>query len=149
MNNLNSLAYKAGLRFTSMLLFAVAVGAGSAGAETFQRGGSMATIEQSGGNGTSKTQVVPYEDGQKIITQDGSSTDITIQRSASSPQHDYGREQPQSGENRFDRRSIEGGFSGQAPDERSAATCSGCVTSSASEEFKRRMLDRMDNRFLP
>ncbi len=149
MKDSNTLVYKAGLGFTGFLLFSVAVGAGLVGAETFQRGGSTATIEQSGGHGASSTQVVTYEDGQKIITQDGSSTDITIQRSASPSPHDDGREQSQLGEDRFDRRSIEMRFSGSATDERRPATCSGCVTSRTGEEFKRRMLDRMDNRFLP
>ena len=149
MNNSTSSVRKAGLRLISILLFSVAVGAGLVGAETFQRGGSTATIEQSGGNGESNTQVIPYADGQKIITHDGSSTDITIQRSAGSPPPDFSREQPQTGADRFDRRSIEERFSSSGPRERSADTCSGCVTSSAGEEFKRRMLDRMGNHFLP
>jgi len=44
---------------------------GSAAAETFQHGGSTTTIEQSGGSGASRSQVIRDKDGQTIITETG------------------------------------------------------------------------------
>jgi len=49
-------------------------------AETYSHGNSTSTIQQRGGSGTSQSRIERYPDGQKIITRDGNSTDITIQR---------------------------------------------------------------------
>lgn len=49
-------------------------------AETYSHGNSTSTIQQRGGNGASQSRIERYPDGQKIITRDGNSTDITIQR---------------------------------------------------------------------
>jgi hypothetical protein len=78
MKTSNSSVGKAGQGSIGLILLSVAVGAGSARAETFQHGGSTATIAQSGGD-TSRSEVTRCGDGQKIVTQDGNSTDITIQ----------------------------------------------------------------------
>ncbi len=59
------------------IVIVASIGAGSA--ETYRYGGSTAVIEQSGG-GKSTSWVTRYRDGQRIITHDGHSTDITIQR---------------------------------------------------------------------
>jgi hypothetical protein len=67
---------KAALGGGGLILLSLALG--SASADTFRYGGSTATIEQ-GGDGTSRSEVTRYQDGQKIVTQDGNSTDITIQ----------------------------------------------------------------------
>ena len=82
---------KTGWRVTSVVLVAVAVGVG---AETFQSDGSTTTIEQSGGRGPSHSQVIRDQDGQTLITRDGSSTDITIQRRSGAPSADDGSEDP-------------------------------------------------------
>ncbi len=136
------LVVKAGFRFTGLVLVSSVIGAGSVGAETYRHGGSTATIEQSGGNGTSKTRIFSDKEGQTIISEDGSSTDITIQRSADSPRSADSWGYSQSGEDRFDRRSIEERFSGIDIGARSAGTDSEYGSPSTSEEFKRRMLDR-------
>ena len=96
MKTSSSSACKAGLRLTGFVLLSAAVGACSAGAETFQHGGSTTIIQQSGGNSTSTSEVTRYADGQRIITQDGSSTDITVQRSGDYPPSNVGWEHPDS-----------------------------------------------------
>jgi len=143
MNTSNSAVRKAGLRFTGVILLSVSIGGGSAAAETFQHGGSTATIEQSGGSGASKSQVTRYQDGQKIITQDGSSTDVTIQGSVGSLPPDSVWEHPTPSADRFDRSWIEKRFSRTAPDGGSADDRSECPASSAREAFKQQMLERM------
>jgi len=143
MKTSSSSACKAGLRLTGFVLLSAAVGACSAGAETFQHGGSTTIIQQSGGNGTSTSKVTRYEDGQRIITQDGSSTDITVQRSGDYPPSNVGWEHPDSSADRFDRSSIEERFSHSDSDRRSASDCSGCTASSTREAFKQQMLERM------
>ena len=81
MKTSNASRHKAGLVATGLILLSVVFGMSAAGAQAFRNGGSMAIIEQSGG-GTSRSEVIRYQDGQKIVTRDGGSTDITIQGSA-------------------------------------------------------------------
>jgi hypothetical protein len=133
---------KAGPGFTGLLLFSVVAGAGSASADTYQHGGSTATIEQSG-SGSSRSEVTRYKDGQKIITQDGNSTDITIQGDGSSPAPDYGWGYSYWGDDRFDRQRIEERFS------RGADDYSEFTVSREREAFKQRMFERMGSRFSP
>ncbi len=142
MNTSNSSACKRGFGLIGLILLTVAVGAGSARAETFRHGGSTATIEQSG-DGTSKSEITRYKDGQKIVTQNGNSTDITIQGGSGSPVPDYGRGYSEWGDDRFDRQRMEERFS------RGADDYSEFTTSSEREAFKQQMLDRTRSRFLP
>jgi len=133
---------KAGQGFIGLILLSVAVGAGSARAETFQHGGSTTTIEQSGG-GTSRSEVTPYRDGQKIVTQDGNSTDITIQGGSGSQAPNFGWKYSEWGDDRFDRQELEERFSGFAdgyPE---------FTVSSEREAFKQMMRERMRSRFRP
>jgi|GEM_PF-1539592 len=143
MNPSNSAVKKADWRFTGVVLLSVAIGTGTASAETFQYGGSTATIEQSGGRGTSHSQVIRDQDGQTIITRDGNSTDITVQRHSDAPSPDDGGEPPPATANRFDRSGIEQRFSHQAPDRGSADDCPASRGSSLREAFKQQMLERM------
>jgi hypothetical protein len=143
MNTSNSAVRKAGLRFTGVILLSVAIGGGSAGAEIFQHGGSTTTIEQSGGSGASRSQVIRDKDGQTIITRDGNSTDITVQRRSGAPSADDGGEPPPAAADRFDRSWIEQRFSRTAPDGGSADDRSECPASSVREAFKQQMLERM------
>jgi len=148
MKTSSSSVCKAGPGFTSLLLFSVVVGAASVSADTYQHGGSEATIEQSG-SGASRAEVTRYKDGQKIITQDGNSTDITIQRDSSSPASDYGWGYSYRGDDRLDRQRIEERFSRAAPNARGADDYPESMLSSDREAFKQRMLDRMRGRFPP
>lgn len=76
------------------------VAAGAVTAQTYQSGGSTTVIEQKGG-GASQSRVTVYPDGQKVITRDGQSTDISIQRgSASSSAAAYGADRFGEGEER-------------------------------------------------
>lgn len=142
MKTSSSSVCKSGLGFTGLILLSLAVGAGWARAETFRHGGSAVTIEQSGG-GTSRSKVTRYKDGQKIITQDGNSTDITIQGDGSSPTPDYGWGYSYWGDDRFDRQRIEERFS------RGADDYSEFTVSREHEAFKQRMFERMGSRFSP
>jgi hypothetical protein len=133
---------KAGPGFTGLLLFSVVAGAGSASADTYQHGGSTATIEQSG-SGSSRSEVTRYKDGQKIVTKNGNSTDITIQGGSGSPAPDYGWGYPYWGDDPFDSQRIEERFS------RGADSYSRSSLSSEREAFKQQMLDRMRSGFRP
>jgi hypothetical protein len=119
----------AALGVGGLILLSLAVGAGPASADTFRHGGSTATIEQSG-NGTSRSEVSRYQDGQKIVTQDGTSTDITIQGGSGSL-----------GDDRFDRQRIEERFA------RGADAFPEFTVSGEREAFKQQMLDRVRSRF--
>lgn len=134
---------------TGILFVSAIIGAGSASAETYQYGGSTAIIHQRGGSGKSESHVTRYKDGQRIITQDGSSTDITIQRGASFLPLDNSREYPETGIDCCDRRFIEERFSRIDLDDQSGGNCAKGKPSCASDDFKQRMLDRMRRYFLP
>ena len=119
-----------------MVFVAAIVSAGSISAETYRQGNSTATIEQSGGSGKSESRIRRYKDGQTIITQDGDSTDITIQREHGFSSPDYSMEYP---DYFFYRRSLEERFSGIDPDDRRSAD--------TADDFKQRMLNRMRGDF--
>ena len=142
MKTSNSSACKGGFGLIGLILLTVAVAAGSARAETFRQDGSTATIEQSGG-GTSRSEITRYQDGQKIVTQDGNSTDITIQGGSGSPAPDYGWEYSEWGNDRFDRQRMQERFS------RGADDYSEFTVSSERDVFNQQMLDRMGRRFRP
>ena len=57
--------------------------AGCADTQVHQQGSSTSVVTQSGGKGSSSTQVTKTPDGQKIVTKSGNSTDVTIQSSNS------------------------------------------------------------------
>jgi len=133
---------KAGLELTGLVLLSVAVCAGCARAATFRHGDSTTTIEQSG-SGSSRSEATRYKDGQKIVTQDGNSTDITIQGEGSSPAPDYGSGFSEWGDERFERQRIEERFP------RAADDYSEFTVSREREAFKQRMLERMGSRFSP
>ncbi len=132
---------KAGSRFTNLVFISAIIGAGLAGAETYQHGGSTAIIQQSGGIGQSESQVKRYQDGQSIITRDGSSTDITIQREEGFPPSDNSGGYPGAGVDDFYQWFFEERFSSIDPDDQGGAD--------ASDDFKQRMLDRMRGDFPP
>ncbi len=126
--------------FTGIALVCAIFGSGCASAETYRQGGSTAIIQQSGGSGNSESQVTRYRDGQKIITRDGSSTDITIQRSGGFPPQRM--EYPTIDGDRFDQRFGQERFPSIAPYERSG-TDYAKEPSCGRDAFKQRMLDRM------
>jgi hypothetical protein len=82
-------------------------------------------------------------DGQTIVTQDGRSTDITIQRdsAASVSGSDGPRARPQS--ERFERPSRRDGFSSRFPGTRGGSDDVRETSASTQDAFKARMLERM------
>jgi hypothetical protein len=100
-------------------------------------------VIQQSGSGISQSQVTRYRDGQTVVTRDGRSTDITIQRgqgSSSPAPRDVSGSAPVE---RFDRPSKQERFRSGFPigpeesddyDERSAF---------AQDTFRERMLERM------
>jgi hypothetical protein len=131
---------KAALGGGGLILLSLALG--SASADTFRYGGSTATIEQ-GGDGASRSEVIRYQDGQKIVTQDGNSTDITIQGGGGSRAPDDGWGLPEWGDDRFDRQRIEERFS------RGADAFPAFTVSAEREALRQQMLNRMRSRFRP
>jgi hypothetical protein len=140
MKNLNSLVGKAGLVLASLVVCSASIGTGSAGADTFRHGGSTATIEQSGG-GTSRSEVIRYQDGQTIITRSGNSTDITIQGETDFLVPNKASGYYEWGDSWFDPNRFEQSFppgNYVFPD---------FWHSGEREAFKQRILDRMRRRF--
>lgn len=127
---------KAGFWFTGMAFVFAMIGAGSAGAETYRQGGSTATIHQSGGSGRSESHVTRYPDGQRIIVQDGSNTDITIQRGSRFAPPDNGEVYPETRVDCFKQRYIEERFSRIDLDDQGT-----------EEVFRQRLLERMRSVF--
>lgn len=129
-----------------VMLMTMLIGAGSAVAESYRWGDSTTSIDQHGGD-QSETRIIRGEGEQRVITRNGSSTDITIQRddSGSSP-----RITP-------DQRALENDrFEGPPVDERFSPSgaclfgnlcCSRWETSCIQRAFKQRILDRMGERF--
>jgi len=134
MNTANLAVRKRGLLGTGVILLAAISGGRPTAAETFQHGGSTATIEQSGGRGPSQSQVIRSKDGQTIITQDGSSTDITVQGSGGSWPPDASGERPWAGADPVERGGIDQRFSDDGP---------ACPAVRGREAFKQRLLERL------
>ena len=118
---------------TALRLAAALAGVAVAAAQTYRHGNSTTIIEQSG---DSETRIKRYRDGQSIITEDGNSTDITIQRengaAATADERDHT-------DDYFSRRLMEESFSGFGPDNANAGT--------AGTDFRQRIQQRMRSRF--
>jgi hypothetical protein len=142
MNDSNASARKANLQSIALVSSLLALGGCSTGAEIFQHAGSTATVEQRG-YGTSRSEVIYFEDGQKIVTQDGSNTNITIQRRSGHREPEDLRGTSGWVDDRFDRQVTQQRFRrrlGEGYDLTMAAR---------REALRERMLDRMRNRFQP
>lgn len=99
MKGLNGPAGKKGYYYAGIALVSAIVGVGFAGEQIYQQDDSIAIVRQSGGGSPSESQVTRHEDGQTIITRDGRSTDITVQRRGPMPP---GGESPITGGERFE-----------------------------------------------
>ncbi|WP_296810846.1 hypothetical protein [Thiocapsa sp.] len=126
-----------------LAVLSMSVVAGCAVAQTHSSGGSTAVIQQSGGSRPVESRVTRDRDGQTIVTQDGRSTDITIQRdsAASASGSDGPRMSPQS--ERFERPSRRDGFSSRFPGTSGGGDDVGETSGSTRDAFKSRMLERM------
>jgi len=135
------------LQITGMAWLSLAMGSCSAGAETFQHGGSTAIIEQSGGSGTSRSEVSRYSDGQRIVTQDGSNMDVTIQGSGVTPEPGDVGSYPPFDADRFSHGSFDQRRPPSEAEVRTGADCAGCTPSRLREAFRQEMLERMGGDF--
>ena len=112
---------------------------GYAVGEVHDWGDSTTIVEQRGGPGSSKTRVTRQVDTQQVITRDGASTDISIQRG--------GRRAPAtSGRGRFDREGYTARF--VLPDDRftNNPLCSRWRASRLEQAFRLRILERLGSR---
>jgi len=119
------------------------VKAGSASPEIYQHGGSTAVIEQSGGSDRSESQVTRYQDGQKIITQDGANTDITSQHGGAVPPPGTPGAHAKPGISRFDRPGMQQRFRSGFLDDLDDADAFREQPELVREAFRQQMLDRM------
>lgn len=124
--------------------------AGNADTEVHKQGNSTAVVTQGGGSGASSTQVIRTPDSQKIITRDGKSTDVTIQRSTSSSKGSKAGskadadDMPKLDKSRFERDSLDCAKS-KCPPTRSTNLDDADFEDDipSAEEFKDRMRSRM------
>ena len=137
-----SIARKANVQAMALVSMLLALCGCSTGADIRQYAGSTATIEQRG-YGTSRSEVTYFEGGQKIVTQDGSNTNITIQRGSGHRGVDPLQGYPGWVDDRFDRQVTKERF-GRWPDD-----AYDLAMSVQQEAVKERMLERMRNRFRP
>ncbi len=136
-------ARRTGSYCASIALVFIIISVGSVGAETYRQGGSTAIIQQSGGSGKSQSRITRYKGGQRIITRDGRSTDITIQREKRFPPSGSSREHRITGIGRFERWFRWERFPFIDPDQASDIEDPKGRLSSTHDVFKHRMLDRM------
>ncbi len=131
------------LKVVTLAFLLATNGASCAGSRTYQHGESTTVIQQSGGEARSRSQVTRYSNGQTVVTQDGVSTDISIQGQAgraadearlSEPDHRVGSFNPSPREEMA--RSRWPGVGAEPSEPRSSRM-------SAQETFKQHMLDRM------
>lgn len=141
-------------RLSAAILFGMTFSiAGNADTEVHKQGSSTSVVTQSGGSGSRRTQVTKTPDGQKIITRDGNSTDVTIQRSGSSSKGAKGSSKfdddlPTLDKNRFGRDTTDCAKS-KCPSSRSAKSDDADFDDDipSAEEFKDRMRNRMRSVF--
>jgi hypothetical protein len=140
MNDVRVIAGRLG--FCCLVLLSASTSAGCAIAETHTSAGSTSVIQQSGG-GVSQSQVILHRDGQTVVTRDGRSTDISIQRgpASSSPAvRDTLEGAPVDG---FDRPSSKERFRFGFPGDQAGAEDLSREQGSSQDAFRQRMLERM------
>ncbi|NCC23508.1 MAG: hypothetical protein EOM26_13850 [Alphaproteobacteria bacterium] len=126
-----------------LAVLSMSVVTGCAVAQTHTTGGSTAMIQQSGGSRPVESQMTRHRDGQTIVTQDGRSTDITIQRDSAAVASgaDVPRGIPQS--ERFQPPSSLEGVSSRFPVTRGGVDAVRETSGSMQDAYKTRMLERM------
>jgi hypothetical protein len=140
MNQIRAIAGRLG--FCGLVLLSASTSAGCAIAETHTSAGSTSVIQQSGG-GVSQSQVTRHRDGQTVVTRDGRSTDISIQRgpgSSSPAARDTLEGALVEG---FDRPSSKERFRSGFPVDQAGAEDFNWEQGSSQDTFRQRMLERM------
>lgn len=111
-------------------------------AQTHHSDNSTTVIQQRGA-GPSQSQVTTYPDGQTVITRDGQSTDISIQRGSAGTPAGSAEDHGGLGE----RLAPSRGWECLAPRRPAAADALGRPDAGRSREvFRQRMLERLDRR---
>ena len=133
----------AGPGLIGLVVLSMCVATGCADAETHTVGGSTAVIQQSGGSGPVGSRVTRDRDGQTIVTQDGRSTDVTIQRDSAAVDSgtDGPRATPQA--ERFERPSSRDSARSRFPATRGGAGDMRETAGSTKETFRQQMFERM------
>ncbi len=129
-----------------VMLITMLIGTGSAVAESYRWGDSTTSIEQHGGD-QSETRVTRGGGEQRVITRNGSSSDITIQRDDSGSSPRITPDQWTIGNDRFEGPPVDERFSPSGACPFGNPCCSRWETSCIQRSFKQRMLDRMGERF--
>lgn len=126
-----------------LAVLSMSVVTGCAVAQTHTSGGSTAVIQQSGGSRPVESQVIRDRDGQTIVTQDGRSTDVTIQRESAVAASGSDGSRATSQAERFERPSRREGVSSRFPPIRGGVDEVRETAGSTQDAFKTRMLERM------
>jgi len=140
MNHVRAIAGHLG--FFGLVLLSASTGAGCAIAETHTSSGSTSVIQQSGG-GVSQSQVTRHRDGQTVVTRDGQSTDISIQRGSGSSSPAARDALEGALVERFDRPSSKERFRSGFPVDQAGAEDFNRQQGSSQDAFRQRMLERM------
>ena len=146
---MNRFLFATGVRIFSVVLV-LTLSVNPSTAETFRWGDSTTSVQQQGGTHQSQSDVTRFEDGHRIITQDGNNTDITIQREGrfNLPRSDA-EQRFGDGNNRFDDPDLERRFS--QPDisdsDRSPSTTP--EISQLQKLFLLRLMERLGWHFMP
>lgn len=125
-----------------LVLLLTHIACGGAAAQTYSSGGSTAVIEQRGGTGASQSQVTVYPDGQRILSEDGHSTDLTIQRGPGGSRSSADGAELSAGVERLAPPLSEERFLPPRPQPKGTADW-GQRPGLAQEAFRQRMLERL------
>lgn len=146
---MNRFTFAAGVRIFSAALILTFTAYPST-AETFRWGDSTASVQQHGGSHQSQSDVTRFEDGHRIITQDGNNTDITIQREGHSNPPRFDAEQRfGDGSHRFDDPDLEQRFSQPDSFDSDGSPGPAPETSLLQKFFLLHTMERLGWRFIP
>jgi hypothetical protein len=126
-----------------LAVLSMSVVTGCAVAQTHTAGGSTAVIEQSGGSRPVESRVTRDRNGQTIVTQDGRSTDITIQRDSAAVGSGMDGPPATPEADRFERPSSRDGVSSRFPGTPGGGDDVRETAGFTRDAFKARMLERM------
>ena len=146
---MNRSKFIAGIRILSaVLVFTLNVNPSTA--ETFRWGDSTASVQQQGGAHQSQSNISRFEDGHRIITQDGNNTDITFQQDGHPNPPRFDAEQRfEDSNHRFDDPNLERRFSQPDTFDSNGSPGPAPETSLLQKLFLLHMMERLGWRFVP
>jgi hypothetical protein len=140
MNQVRAIAGRLGV--CGLVLLSASTGACCAIAETHTSSGSTSVVQQSGG-GVSQSQVTRHRDGQTVVTRDGRSTDISIQRGPGPSSPTTSDALDRALVERFDRPSSKERFRSGFPADQAGVEDFNRQQGSSQDAFRQQMLERM------